>query len=120
MFFFLMIRRPPRSTRTDTTLSLHDALPISDVTGARPHGGGGGKRDRPRHLTGEQGDIAARIFMVVRAGEAERSEEHTSELQSLMRISYAVFCLKKKKKSACVRTLRHMSNSHSHTITLML
>src|SRR3546814_19267536 len=71
MFFFLMIRRPPRSTRTDTTLSLHDALPISDVTGARPHGGGGGKRDRPRHLTGEQGDIAARIFMVVRAGEAE-------------------------------------------------
>src|SRR3546814_9291410 len=41
-----------------------------------------------------------------------RSEEHTSELQSLMRISYAVFCLKKKKKTMCDRTYTHMTTQH--------
>src|SRR3546814_5352483 len=46
---------------------------------------------------------------------ANRSEEHTSELQSLMRISYAVFCLKKKKKSKENRTQRHTQHITNYT-----
>src|SRR3546814_11643088 len=76
LFFFLMIRRPPRSTRTDTL------FPYTTLFRSR-----GGDADLQRRGRG-----AAR-----RRQRAGRSEEHTSELQSLMRISYAVFCLKKKK-----------------------
>src|SRR3546814_13472250 len=90
-FFFLMIRRPPRSTRTDT-LFPYTTLFRSEV----------GDADRP--VPGVE--VGVRVPAVVEqrlplAHHAEggvRSEEHTSELQSLMRISYAVFCLKKKKK----------------------
>src|SRR3546814_20042040 len=85
LFFFLMIRRPPRSTRTDTLFpyttlfrSVGRARPVHAQhqlvrlpIGEGVHGDGDRQRD-------------------------QRSEEHTSELQSLMRISYAVFCLKKK------------------------
>src|SRR3546814_10040956 len=50
------------------------------------------------HVAGlGEGQDVSRLHLVVRLDDAERSEEHTSELQSLMRISYAVFCLKKKK-----------------------
>src|SRR3546814_18359018 len=86
-FFFLMIRRPPRSTRTDT-LFPYTTL-FRSHAGARP-------RRPPRRL----GPGRARVHErePVERGELGRSEEHTSELQSLMRISYAVFCLKKKKK----------------------
>src|SRR3546814_2137291 len=73
-----MIRRPPRSTRTDT-LFPYTTLFRSGVD----HSGSG--------LA--QVDHRGRL----RRGNLHRSEEHTSELQSLMRISYAVFCLKKKK-----------------------
>src|SRR3546814_10759499 len=77
-FFFLMIRRPPRSTRTDTL------FPYTTLFRSR-------NLHPPRrgHLDREIG---------VGADRGCRSEEHTSELQSLMRISYAVFCLKKKKR----------------------
>src|SRR3546814_2178435 len=74
-----MIRRPPRSTRTDTLFPY--------TTLFRSGGRNGGRRCSrfgPRVLH----DAAL---------SSRRSEEHTSELQSLMRISYAVFCLKKKK-----------------------
>src|SRR3546814_15322174 len=77
-FFFLMIRRPPRSTRTDTLFpytTLFRSCVASTASAARRC-----TRGRP--------SMAAWT----------RSEEHTSELQSLMRISYAVFCLKKKKR----------------------
>src|SRR3546814_2801509 len=47
--------------------------------------------------------IGAGVSAVARLGDADRSEEHTSELQSLMRISYAVFCLKKKKKNRAMK-----------------
>src|SRR3546814_12884156 len=80
--FFLMIRRPPRSTRTDT-LFPYTTLFRSDRDDVR--GPAHRRRDREPVPRGE----AHR--------ERLRSEEHTSELQSLMRISYAVFCLKKKK-----------------------
>src|SRR3546814_2597125 len=95
-----MIRRPPRSTRTDT--------PFPYTTIFRSLGG-----DRPDRLGGRfvahEGDErfaragAGRIpgcvhyLPPVVSDCSPRSEEHTSELQSLMRISYAVFCLKKKK-----------------------
>src|SRR3546814_11675355 len=93
VFFFLMIRRPPRSTRTDTlfpyTTLFRSAqrADLGDQDALRRRG----RRDA-RVRRGRRGHRA-----VAASGPAGRSEEHTSELQSLMRISYAVFCLKKKK-----------------------
>src|SRR3546814_4490357 len=85
LFFFLMIRRPPRSTRTDTL------FPYTTLfrSFASPR----------RSLLNNTWPSGARIVIrpAVSATATGRSEEHTSELQSLMRISYAVFCLKKKK-----------------------
>src|SRR3546814_9973333 len=76
-----MIRRPPRSTRTDTL------FPYTTLfRSARQGQGVGSIRRRARPAAAPP-----------RRGPLRRSEEHTSELQSLMRISYAVFCLKKKK-----------------------
>src|SRR3546814_16637375 len=77
VFFFLMIRRPPRSTRTDT-LFPYTTLFRSAVG--------------PEHRRC-QAIVCGGIHCT---SLVQRSEEHTSELQSLMRISYAVFCLKKK------------------------
>src|SRR3546814_2235519 len=74
-----MIRRPPRSTRTDT-LFPYTTLFRSIVT----------------HHQHRAGIIVERLHQRLARIDVERSEEHTSELQSLMRISYAVFCLKKK------------------------
>src|SRR3546814_2575330 len=116
-----MIRRPPRSTRTDTlfpyptlfrSLPAHAALlfsmgsrQLADAIAARlglavsAHEersfGGGEHKTRPLE------EVSGRDIYVIDslAGEADRSEEHTSELQSLMRISYAVFCLKQKKNT---------------------
>src|SRR3546814_2712036 len=87
-FFFLMIRRPPRSTRTDT-LFPDTTLFRSDQGALRPVEP---PRRDPCGRALPAGTQAADDRLV------GRSEEHTSELQSLMRISYAVFCLKKKKK----------------------
>src|SRR3546814_3853407 len=101
VFFFLMIRRPPRSTRTDTLVP-YTTLFRSGGGGsidAHPVDRGGGFADQPGDLCGFVGILAGHDDR----GEAAegrgvgRSEEHTSELQSLMRISYAVFCLTKKK-----------------------
>src|SRR3546814_2838854 len=89
-----MIRRPPRSTRTDTlfpyTTLFRSLLGLGGAPGLR--------RQHRLDRGGTQHEPARRL---VRCDDVEdhprRSEEHTSELQSLMRISYAVFCLKKKK-----------------------
>src|SRR3546814_7573243 len=96
--FFLMVRRPPRSTRTDT---LFPYTTLFRSTGARA-GIYGSIGRRRRH--GPRIALAyARSSGVTNSADSftlpasPRSEEHTSELQSLMRISYAVFCLKKKK-----------------------
>src|SRR3546814_1197305 len=123
-----MIRRPPRSTRTDTLFPyttlfrsiarrerqkpggqriaavffahiaealqrMETAAGTRAVQAAEPRRFGGGKRRVP--LEG-----------------AQRSEEHTSELQSLMRISYAVFCLKKKNKTYCIPTTEYTPQEH--------
>src|SRR3546814_6243750 len=82
-----MIRRPPRSTRTDTLFPYTTLFRSADGDRA-----GRLRFVEPRRGVAPQGAEGGR-----RAGDGDRSEEHTSELQSLMRISYAVFCLKKKK-----------------------
>src|SRR3546814_8367097 len=106
-----MIRRPPRSTRTDTlfpyTTLFRSVGPVADagrlLRGKRHRAGGRTDRDRGglrhRRLDPQSGALLRRV-----RAQADRSEEHTSELQSLMRISYAVFCLKKKKQKT---TLKH-------------
>src|SRR3546814_1321588 len=109
-----MIRRPPRSTRTDTLFPyttlfrshcrhqsrFHD----SDQILAR-------NRDRCRmRLSQWRNQLHSRrqslglVYKTRSSQSQRRSEEHTSELQSLMRISYAVFCLKKKNKTSTMTT----------------
>src|SRR3546814_2962055 len=93
-----MIRRPPRSTRTDTlfpytTLFRSRAGTAIFWKGMVPIG-----EQRETLPLGPAEFIPAAALVVLLVGlTLARSEEHTSELQSLMRISYAVFCLKKKK-----------------------
>src|SRR3546814_5687154 len=114
-----MIRRPPRSTRTDTLFpyptlfrSVGDdrtgqAQP--DVVLRQDDLGEPSERGRlavaqPQHLRQREA-----LERRVRGPLAQRSEEHTSELQSLMRISYAVFCLKKTNKTY------HNTQCYNHT-----
>src|SRR3546814_3688153 len=107
-----MIRRPPRSTRTDT-LFPYTTLFRSASAQRLEAAGATALMIAANSMHKVAGDVAAAIsipilHIVDETGEkmkadgvkaaAVRSEEHTSELQSLMRISYAVFCLKKKKK----------------------
>src|SRR3546814_20036250 len=87
-FVFLMIRRPPRSTRT-YTLFPYTTLFRSPSLGAR-------SSRAYRIAKQKQESVASSAGASSATGRVIRSEEHTSELQSLMRISYAVFCLKKK------------------------
>src|SRR3546814_8133386 len=99
-----MIRRPPRSTRTDTL------FPYTTLFRSQVH-------------AGSESQALPQIFSfgveVTRTFKDRRSEEHTSALQSLMRISYAVFCLKKTTRSLastrCTTTTSTPSN-HLHTI----
>src|SRR3546814_1460322 len=98
-----MRRRPPRSTRTDTLFPyttlfrsrrLPHQLPFGAATRRCERAYVGRRLDRKLHRREKLGrHRRARLLHAL-----FRSEEHTSELQSLMRISYAVFCLKKKKK----------------------
>src|SRR3546814_5017376 len=111
-----MIRRPPRSTRTDTLFPYttlfrsdghadalrHDVEDLEGAVGlahppAHPHGLAPGPLDAGiDHRHGLVGAVGSH--------RADRSEEHTSELQSLMRISYAVFCLKKKHEKPTLKS----------------
>src|SRR3546814_7602474 len=104
-FFFLMIRRPPRATRTDTRFP-YTTLFRSAFLRIVEHRADAfvDRRDRPQILL-----HVTLIFPQRELAAISRSEEHTSELQSLMRISYAVFCLKKKTKNNTTRidTIHH-------------
>src|SRR3546814_2155163 len=126
-FFFLMIRRPPRSTRTDTlfpyttlfrsgaaagtdtvktwmSYQLPDNIENLTVTGSGRQASGNGLDNIISGGNGRQ---------TLDGG--PRSEEHTSELQSLMRTSYAVFCLKTKKKKQRNRyPMIHIHNTSSN------
>src|SRR3546814_5286846 len=100
-----MIRRPPRSTRTDTlfpyTTLFRSFRPVIFVTPDFSVDCPTRRSLSPLPCVASRRSCAPgepSAFLVVRRAEIDhRSEEHTSELQSLMRISYAVFCLKKKK-----------------------
>src|SRR3546814_3026422 len=93
-----MIRRPPRSTRTDTlfpytTLFRSERVSVSfNGLSSAVFGAGTGAAARMFQTRNRERNMASQGKQ-----DATRSEEHTSELQSLMRISYAGFCLKKKK-----------------------
>src|SRR3546814_5194511 len=95
-----MIRRPPRSTRTDTLFPYTTLFRSNEKIKAYRHHG-----DHLRILKEAGSELCQPIKMIAylvggmdgEQADWDRSEEHTSELQSLMRISYAVFCLKKKK-----------------------
>src|SRR3546814_6087436 len=115
-FFFLMIRRPPRPTRTDT-LFPYTTLCRSRLTLSHPLARAEGSADALLEPLGLEAKLSldapslaplsAFAGMPVAGAaqvnvDATRSEEHTSELQSLMRISYAVFCLKKKTQTTSV------------------
>src|SRR3546814_6773020 len=111
-----MIRRPPRSTRTDT-LFPYTTLFRSDP---RPclHGS---VRTRPRLPSGfadlrQHGALRPGGAGVGAGRRGSRSEEHTPELQSLMRISYAVFCLKKKKKQTNEQTAKIHEKNRQQTV----
>src|SRR3546814_6702568 len=117
-----MTPRPPRSTRTDTlfpyttlfrsigTAPGDDAVALhlrdEELQGSRRRSG----RDTGRVHLLESGEFLQAVGV-------ERSEEHTSELQSLMRISYAVFCLKKKNTKTNRHTEQDHSNKQTTTIT---
>src|SRR3546814_10034713 len=97
-----MIRRPPRSTRTDTlfpytTLFRSDYEQVRDVVDVWFDSGA-----THSFVLEARPDLAwpASLYLEGSDQHRGRSEEHTSELQSLMRISYAVFCLKKKNKKS--------------------
>src|SRR3546814_1421960 len=104
-----MIRRPPRSTRTDTLFPYTTLFRSS-----APDGGSrrlaGVKRRCARGLRCAAEPAACGRWLRLENRRA-RSEEHTSELQSLMRISYAVFCLKKKKTTP---PQAHQTQIHTH------
>src|SRR3546814_1055722 len=119
-----MIRRPPRSTRTDT-LFPYTTLFRSEEDGDEQD------RDRADLALDFLGQLAARhtgaedeaaehrvdsrgVHDEGAEREEYRSEEHTSELQSLMRISYAVFCLKKKKNNANGTRQHTRTNKNEH------
>src|SRR3546814_2586259 len=95
-----MIRRPPRSTRTDTLFpytTLFRSIPLLQAVaddGAWKLRNGMTWHAKFANENSPEATHASRLSSV--NGTKSRSEEHTSELQSLMRISYAVFCLKKK------------------------
>src|SRR3546814_10163895 len=91
-----MIRRPPRSTRTDTL------FPYTTLFRSRAVARTNGKGPNCLWPIGDPG---------------ERSEEHTSELQSLMRISYAVFCLKKKTNKQPLTPASQATNRQDHSTT---
>src|SRR3546814_8252109 len=106
--FFFNATAPPEIYTYGHPLSLHDALPISTVQQPCRHLFARPRRARNQHPAAgcrhalercphriDQARIAGE-FLAAAVALAQRSEEHTSELQSLMRISYAVFCLKKK------------------------
>src|SRR3546814_7279485 len=112
-----MLRRPPRSTRTDTRFP-STTLFRSDISGQVTIRS---PCIRAGASSGMKGSIASRISprfqsitLILLSG---RSEEHTSELQSLMRISYAVFCLKKKKHEQYRMQNRQYTTHKDHTIT---
>src|SRR3546814_7127835 len=111
IFFIIIIRRPPISTRTDTLLPYTTLFRSGEFRRA--------DRARRHHALLVIGLLAADLAALPRRGILHmRSEEHTSELQSLMRISYADFCLKKNKTSNSLMCIRNNTKRKYKPITL--
>src|SRR3546814_10257187 len=117
-----MIRRPPRSTRTDTlfpyTTLFRSPVAADGVAADDGEAEIGEERDGLLEVADRDADVLELDGHAPNLGQqtprqhrARRSEEHTSELQSLMRISYAVFCLKKKNK----QTTNDKYQTHTYT-----
>src|SRR3546814_1823485 len=113
-----MIRRPPRSTRTDTLFPYTTLFRSLEVWDADEEGTGVGWE-----ALSWIGTDVNRVWLRSEGERVDgttesRSEEHTSELQSLMRISYAVFCLKKKKNNhqhqASIKTTQYTNKNQYH------
>src|SRR3546814_8231789 len=122
-----MIRRPPRSTRTDTLLPYTTlfrsfraipALMVPKLRGVVAKSALNTKKimqkdaRSSRHFKQLAPTIGYDLKVHEFGGDGVRSEEHTSELQSLMRISYAVFCLQKKTKHSLIRPHTSMHESY--------
>src|SRR3546814_7378574 len=115
-----MIRRPPRSTRTDTLFPYTTLFRSRWLLGGGVGPPGQAELAPPRSpqlargldhgAEATEGARDLRVEAGQEVAEEARSEEHTSELQSLMRISYAVFCLKKKKQKT-----QHKIRTHEIT-----
>src|SRR3546814_6787046 len=123
-----MLRRPPRSTRTDTLFP--DTTLVRSLRRDADLGARRGRlrrleayaaRARPRGAAAvgvdALGDAAADARAGFRPLDGRRSEEHTSELQSLMRISYAVFCLKKKNNTNAHNPANPNNRDHTQITT---
>src|SRR3546814_9007552 len=125
LLFFVIIRRPPSATRTDTLFpyttlfrshvgdaalihQIDDQLHLVQALEIGHLGGVAGLDQRLVAGGDQRGEAAAQHHLLAE----QRSEEHTSELQSLMRISYAVFCLKKKKHKSQHATTNYESINH--------
>src|SRR3546814_3565386 len=109
-----MIRRPPRSTRTDTLFPYTTLFRSGGAAFGQPHAGRQLRLDEGfAEAVAHAHHFAGGFHLGAEDGIDARSEEHTSELQSLMRISYAVFCLKKKKKNTTRTVTQHYKSVHS-------
>src|SRR3546814_3246639 len=105
---------------TEATSVSPQGVGYPDTPGIWSHKQVLGWRKITRAVHDKGGKIFLQLWHVGRVSDPEylngqRSEEHTSELQSLMRISYAVFCLKKKKKNHKSKMINHTRNENSHT-----
>src|SRR3546814_7045006 len=113
-----MIRRPPRSTRTDTlfpyTTLFRSPHVIRKSTGLPDPSRPGFAGQMGRAILRRRAGVIAKPPEYGKPAADARSEEHTSELQSLMRISYAVFCLKKKKKTKKTNRIIHKRIEKQH------
>src|SRR3546814_7706724 len=122
-----MILRPPRSTRTDTLFpyttrfrslrwDIDDAFHLSfGIDRAQRSPTAEELYSSGLHVATGSVELGDAGLDPETANRAERSEEHTSELQSLMRISYAVFCLKKKKHTSHIHQPTHTTVLQTHT-----
>src|SRR3546814_7769389 len=119
-----MIRRPPRSTLTDTLFPYTTLFRSSEVMQSMEQRLESLRRFYPEAKAEDwRLEVAGQRVQIIKKDPKKggvlqfRSEEHTSELQSLMRISYAVFCLKKKKKTQLKVATKHTIRSHTTYIS---